>query len=104
MARQNFAHGLDQPALVDLVLGLGLLLQIFFPVLGIGEAGAEDQILDLDFAVGLFIRSLHDRAGRIAPVGIFHLLTEAVFWIAEIKLGANVCIPQGRDHFLVVGD
>ena len=41
--------------------------------------------------------------GRVAPVGIFELVAH-VLGIAEIELGADVGVAQGRDHLLVVGD
>src|SRR6478735_4593648 len=104
MARQHFAHGIDEPGLVDLVLGLGLLLQILFAVLDLGKTGAKDEILDLDLAVCPFVRPLDDRAGRVSPVGIFHLLANAVFWISEIQLGSDIRIAKRRNHLLIVGD
>ena len=58
MARQHLAHSSTSLVLIDLVLRLGLLLQIFLAVLDLGQAGAEDQILDLDLAIGLLVRAL----------------------------------------------
>src|SRR5437879_8303218 len=55
MARQHLADLVDEAGFIDHVLGLGLLLQIFLAVLDVGQAGAEDQILDLDFPVGLLV-------------------------------------------------
>src|SRR3981189_2439704 len=64
---------------------------------------ALDRILDLNFATPLLVRALNDHARRIAPVGIFELVAH-VLGIAEIELGANVGVAQGRDHLLVIGD
>src|SRR5690348_2991100 len=104
MPRQNFLHGLDQHALVDLGLGLALPLQIFLAVLDLGEPRAKDQILDLHLAPRLLVRALHDRARRIAAVGIFHLLADRVLGIAEIELGTDARVAQARNHLLVIGD
>src|SRR5437762_268629 len=104
MARQDLADGIDKPVLIDLVLSFGLLLQIQIAVLDVSEAGAEDQILDLDLAFRSLVRTLDDRAWRIASVGIFHLLADAVLRIAQIKLRANVFTTQSRDHLLIVRD
>src|SRR5438105_14266228 len=90
MALQHFAHGIDELALVDLVLCLGLFLQILFAVLDLGKPRSKDEILDLDLAIRPFVRPLYDRAGRVSPVGIFHLLANAVFWISMIQLGADI--------------
>ena len=48
------------------------------------------------------VGALDDDAGRVAPIGIFHLRAE--FAGAEIKLGADAGVTQRRDHLLVVGD
>src|SRR3954471_16082369 len=104
MARQHFAHGIDELALIDLVLGLGLLLQILFAVLDLGKPRAKDEILDLDLAVRTLIRPLDDRARRVSPVGIFHLLANAVFWISKIQLGADIRVAKRRDHLLIISD
>ena len=90
MARQDFAHGIDELVLVDLVLRLGLLLQILFAILDLGKPRTKDQILDLDLAVRPFVRPLDDRAGRVAPVGVLHLLANAVFWISQVQLGTDI--------------
>src|SRR6266545_7609970 len=104
MASQHLAHGIDEPVLVDLVLSLGLFLQIFFAVLDLGKPRTKDEILDLDLAVRPFVRTLDDRAGRVSPVGIFHLLANAVFWISKIQLGADIRVAKRRNHLLIVGD
>ena len=70
-------------------LRLGLLLQIVVTILAQpGDLGAEDEILDLDFALLFLVAALDDDAGRAALVGVFHLRAELAG--AEIKLGANV--------------
>src|SRR5215216_3592044 len=104
MARQHFAHGIDEPVLVDLILRLGLFLQILFAVLDLGKPRTKDEILDLDLAIRPFVRSLDDRAGRVSPVGIFHLLANAVFWISKIQLGADIRVAKTRDHLLIFSD
>src|SRR5215213_3662180 len=104
MARQHFAHGLDELVLVDLVLRLGLFLQVLFAVLDLGKPRTKDQILDLDLAVCPLVRPLDDRAGRVSPVGIFHLLANAVFWISKIQLGADIRVAKTGNHLLIVGD
>src|SRR4051812_10007034 len=104
MAREHFAHGIDELALVDLVLGLGLLLQILFAVLDLGKPRAKDEVLDLDLAVRPFVRPLNDRARRVAPVSIFHLLANAVLWISKVHFGADIRIAERRDHLLIISD
>src|SRR5580698_7901592 len=104
MARENLPHFSDKVRFVDLVLRRGLPLEIFLAIPNLGQASAKDQVLDLDFAVSFFVRTLNDGARRVAPVGILHLLTETVLGIAEIKLGANAGIAQRRHHFLVARD
>jgi len=69
----------------------------------LGEFSADDQILDGDFALGLFVGALDDHAGTVAPVGVFELVAE-VFRIAEIKLGADFCRAQLRHHVLIIGE
>src|SRR3984885_915250 len=66
------------------------------------QFGADDQVLDRDFAFGLLVGALNDDARRIAAVGIFYLRGE--FAGAEIKLGANARAAQRRHHALIVGD
>src|SRR5205823_6324266 len=51
----------------------------------------------------LFVRALDDHAGRVAAVGIFELVAH-VLGVAEIKLGADIFVAQGRDHFLIIRD
>src|SRR6185503_2843201 len=102
MARQHFAHGIDELVLIDLVLRLGLLLQILFTVLDLGKSRTKDKILDLDLAVRPFVRALNDRAGRVSPVGILHLLANAVFWISKIQLGTDIRVAKSSDHLLIV--
>src|SRR4051794_39908844 len=104
MAGEGLLFLIDQVAPVDDVLGLGLFFQIFLAIPDLGQAGTQDQILDLDFPVGLLVRALNDRAGRVAAVGVFHLLAEAVLGIAKIKLGANAGVAQHRNHLLVARD
>src|SRR5258705_6381799 len=101
MAGEDLSDLVDEIGLIDHVLRLGLLLQIFLAVLDVGQASAEDQILDLDFPVGLLVAALNDRAGRIAPVGVFHLLAEAVLGISKIKLGANARAAEFCNHLLI---
>ena len=74
MAREHLAHGVDQLLLRHRELRLGLLLAIFVAVFAhAGELGAEDEILDLDFALRFLVGALDDDAGRAALVGIFEL-------------------------------
>ena len=47
--------------------------------------------------------ALDDDARRVALVGVFELIAE-VARIAEIKLGADFCGAQLRDHVLIVGE
>src|SRR5579872_4035561 len=103
MPCQYFAHGGHEIVFIDLRLRLGLFLQIFVTVLGRGETGAEDEILDLNLALRLFVRPLDDHARRVAAIGIFELVAH-VLGIAEIELGADAGIAQLRDHSLIVGD
>ena len=63
MPREQFTHSFHELFLRYRELRLGLLLQIFLAVLDGGERGAEDQVLDLDFALGLLVAALDDRAG-----------------------------------------
>src|SRR3984957_19981516 len=104
MPRQHFSHLVDESGLIDFKLRFGLLFQIFLAIADVGQACAEDQILDLDFTLSPLVRPLDDGAGRIAPVGIFHLLAQAMLGISQIKLGANAGAAQRRDHFLVTRD
>src|SRR5580704_607203 len=54
------------------------------------------------FAHRLLVGALDDDAGAAAAVGVFHLRAE--FSGAEIKLGADAGLAQGRRHALIVGD
>src|SRR5215469_6286188 len=86
VAGEHFAHRIDQLRLWNGALGLRLLLQMLFAALfRFRQFGADDQILDGDFAARFFVGALDDDARRIAPVGIFHLQTE--FSRPEIKFG-----------------
>ena len=77
-----------------------MLLAAFFEL---GEFGADDQILDRDFALGLLVAALDDDARRVALVGVFELIAE-IARIAEIKLGADFSGAQFRDHVLIIGE
>src|SRR3954452_16807325 len=104
MPREEFTHGFHQFALRNFVLGFGLLFQILLTVLGLRKRSAENEILDLNLALCSFVRALDYRAGCVSLIVIFHLLTEAVLRIPEIKFGANICTAQSRNHLLVVSD
>src|SRR6185312_6867522 len=62
------------------------------------------EILDLNFAARLLVATLDNGARRPTLVGVFQLGAEIVFWIAEIKFGANFRGAQRRHHALVVGN
>ena len=79
---------------------LQMLVAAFFQL---GEFGADDQVLDRDFPLGLFVGALDDDARRVALVGVFELVAE-VARIAEIKLGADVCCAKLCHHALIVGE
>src|SRR5690242_6691549 len=49
MASENLPHGIDELRSIDLVLRLGMPLEIFLAILDFGETAAKDQILDLRF-------------------------------------------------------
>src|SRR6266700_6820938 len=103
VAREHLAHGVDQLLLRHRELRLGLLLAIFVAVFAhAGELGAEDEILDLDFALRFLVGALDDDAGRAALVGIFELRAHSA--AAEIELGTDAGGAQLVDHALVVGD
>ena len=103
VTRQHFAHGIDQLCFRYRALCLRLLLQMLFAAFfRFGKFGADDQILDRDFAARFFVGTLDDDARGVAPVGIFHLRCE--FSEAEIKLGANAGVAQLRDHVLIIAD
>ena len=88
---------------LDRELRLGLLLEVFVAVLDVARRRAGDQVLDLHFALGLFVGALDDGARRAALVGIFELLADAVFRVAEIELGADAGVAQRRGELLAVG-
>src|SRR5262249_2624547 len=103
VAGEDLAHGLDYFFFRHRALRLRLLLQMLFAAFfRFRKFGADDQILDRDFAARLFVGALNDDTGRIAPVGIFHLGCKSSG--AEIKLGADAGVTQLRHHALVVGD
>ena len=84
MARQHLAHRFDEFFLGHAALRLGLLLQMLVAALfELGELGADGEILDGDFALGLFVGALDHHAGRVALVGVFELIAE-IARIAEI--------------------
>src|SRR5262245_48026574 len=68
MPDKNFPYRIDQLARIDLGLRLGLPLQVFVTILGVGKTGAENEVLDQDLALRPFVRTLHDGARRIAAV------------------------------------
>ena len=104
MAGQHLAHRFDQFLLGDGELRFGLLLQMLLAALfQLRQLGADDQVLDGDFALGLLVGALDDDARRVALVGVFHLRAE-FSRIAEIKLGADVGRAQLGDHVLVIGE
>ena len=90
MPCKQFPHGVDQSRFSDRELRVSLLLQIFLAVLGIGEGGAKDEILDLDLSTRLLVATLDNGAGCAALVGVFELSAEIVLGIAEVKFCANV--------------
>src|SRR5690606_14515969 len=61
---------------------------------------AGNEILYLDDALLAFLRSLDDHRGRVAPVGIGHLLAE-VLRGAEIHFGSDAGLTQAADDLLV---
>src|SRR5262245_3119825 len=92
VARQDLAHGVDEPALGNGKLrGPGLPPFLIRGDRG-GGLGALDQILDLHLAPRLLVAALDDHAGTAAPIGIFHLRTH--FSAAEIELGADAGFAQ----------
>ena len=104
MAGEHRAHGVDQFLLGDGKLRLRLLLQMLLAALfQLCQFGADDQVLDGDFALGLLVGALDDHAGRVALVGVFELIAE-IARVAEIKLGADVGRAQLADHVLVFGE
>src|SRR5207249_11312841 len=103
LARQDFARLCD-----DLDLSAGKLRRTgLAPFLVGGDRSrrlrALDQILDLNFAARLCVRTLDDHAWRVAAVGIFELVAH-VLGVAEIELGADIRVAQLRDHLLIIGD
>jgi len=73
---EQAAHGLDQCCLFDGELRLGLLLQVFIAVLGRGERGPQNQVLDLDFAARFLVAALNDGTRRPALVGVLELCAD----------------------------
>src|SRR5665213_1376378 len=104
MARQQFLHRLHQVIFTHSDLRLGLFLEVFGAVLDTGERRAEHQILDGQFVPLFFVGALDNRARTAAFIGIFQLLADGMFRVAEIKLGADAGIAQLRDEFLAVRD
>src|SRR4029079_5391975 len=99
------AHRIDQLRFRHGALCLRLRLQVLAAArVRSCEFAAEREVLDGDLAFGLLVRTLDHRARRVALVGVFELLADAVLGVAEIKLGADGRIAQLRDEFLVVGD
>src|SRR4051794_13218250 len=103
MARQHFSHLGDKLIFAARKLRGAALSPFLIGGDRSGGLGALDQVLDLHLAARLFITALDDHARRIALVGVFELVAH-VLRIAEIKLGADFCVAQGRDHLLVIGD
>ena len=61
VTRQHFAHSLDHFSFRHGALRLGLLLQMLFAAFFLfGKLGADDQVLDGDFAAGFFVGALDD--------------------------------------------
>src|SRR5215471_5828118 len=103
MARQHFAHLGDKLGFLA-----GELRRARLAPLLVGDdrgrgLGALDQVLDLHLAARLLVAALDDHARRVAPVGIFQLVAH-VLGVAEIELGADVCIAQAYNHLLIVRD
>ena len=75
--REHLAHRFDQLGLRHRALRLGLFLQMLLAAFfQLGQLGADDQVLDRDLALGLFVGALDDDAGRVALVGVFDLRAE----------------------------
>src|SRR6202035_981501 len=69
VAGQHGADGFDQLRLRHGALRFGLLLQMLLAAFfQLSELGADDQILDRDFALGLLVGALHDDARRVAEL------------------------------------
>src|SRR5262249_44328948 len=109
VARQNFAHGVDELVLGHRELRLRLLLAVIVVVLAQPrDLGAEDEIFDLNFTLCFFVTALNDDAWTAALVGVFHLRSE--FAVTQIKLSTNplsrrvLSVTQPRHQALIVGD
>src|SRR5215218_5480165 len=103
MARQHFADLAYQLIFAARKLSRPGLAPLLVRGDRSGSPGAVDQVLDLDFAARLLVRSLNDHARGISPVRIFELVAH-VLWIAEIQLRANVRVAQRCDHLLIIGN
>src|SRR6202011_2673818 len=74
VAREHLADGVDEITLSDRELRLRLLLQVVVAILAQpGDLRAEDEILDLNLALGLLVAALDDDAGAATFVRVFEL-------------------------------
>ena len=75
MAGKNLAHAGDKVVFGHGKLRLGLLAAVIVVILAqAGKLGTEQEVLDLDLALLLFVATLDHDTGRAALVGVLELL------------------------------
>ena len=89
--REHLAHRFDELVLGHGALRLGLFLQMFLAALfQLRQFGADDQVLDGDFALGLLRREPWMTTQGALRLSAYLICAAEIARTAQIKLGADV--------------